>query len=66
VALTVHDICHELSLTSCLIVCVCLCPQAPNDAPAAAQRATSAVSVMDDAGLDGFVHMHMIDDLLTE
>jgi hypothetical protein len=26
----------------------------------------SSISQMDDPGLDGFVHMNMIDDLLTE
>lgn len=47
--------------------------QGPNDAsPAggagAAQHPASTASslALDDAGMDGFVHMHMIDELLTE
>jgi hypothetical protein len=45
----------------------CRVSQGPLDASQATQRSASASSmVMDDAALDGFVHMHMIDDLLTE
>jgi hypothetical protein len=41
--------------------------QGSADASVAALRSASTSSMaMDDAGLDGFVHMHMIDDLLTE
>lgn len=32
----------------------------------AADGRASQSSILEDAGLDGFVHMNMIDDLLTE
>lgn len=61
--------CGHSMLSTCnsdeCVLCNSLLSQGPSEV--AAQRSTSTSSItMDDSGLDGFVHMHMIDDLLTE
>jgi hypothetical protein len=55
-----------LSLTHMLHNNVCTACVMPKQGGSVAVHRASQPSVLEDPGLDGFVHMNMIDDLLTE